>query len=223
MVDYPGKIAAVVFTPGCNMNCHYCHNRTLLSESADRRLTDPGDVELFLARRMGLLDGLVISGGEPTLQKGLAAFIDMVKAYGYAVKLDTNGTRPEVLRRLLGDGLVDFVAMDLKAPEQRYDEICGAHVDLDAIDESIDLLMEGRVEYEFRTTFSPLLSSNDVMGMARRIHGARSLVLQQYRDPAVHYGQTHLPTRVAHSSDFIRSVAQEIRHTTALPVFTRGL
>jgi len=224
MVDYPGKISAVVFTPGCNMNCHYCHNRALLSEDADRGLTAPGEVEAFLARRSGVLDGVVITGGEPTLQSGLREFIERVREFGYPVKLDTNGTRPGVLLELIDEGLVDYVAMDVKAPWQRYEEICGTSVDLDAIDESIDLLLEGRVEYEFRTTFSPMLSGLDVMQLAQRVHGAQRLVLQQYRDPARYYGiQGPQPSFTAYTPEFIHNVAEEVRQIAAIPCMTRGL
>ncbi|MCD4825854.1 MAG: anaerobic ribonucleoside-triphosphate reductase activating protein [Phycisphaerae bacterium] len=185
IVDYPGHMAAVLFTPGCNMDCYYCHNRHLLAPGEEDPTLDSGNVMNFLRQRVGFLDAVVISGGEPTLQKDLAAFIADVKDLGYAVKLDTNGTKPWVTRSLIEDGLVDFVAMDIKAPRSRYEEIVGRGVNLDAIEESIDLLMKDDIDYEFRTTFAPELQTSDILRIARRIHGARQYVLQQFRPPGL--------------------------------------
>ena len=192
-VDYPGKLAAAVFTPGCNLDCFYCHNRRLLGGAARERI-DPDDVLAFLAERQGLLDGLVVSGGEPTLQRGLADFLRRVRELsGYAVKLDTNGTNPARLRRLVDAGLVDFVAMDVKAPLDGYEAICGRAVDTRAIEASIDLLLGGRVEYEFRTTLAPPLTAGDVMRIAVRIRGARRYAVQQYRRPQAPRAAPALP------------------------------
>jgi len=222
MVDYPGKIASVVFTPGCNMNCYYCHNRIILGADADRTETDPEEILGYLLRRRGLLDGLVVTGGEPTLQRDLRYFIRDVKELGYPVKLDTNGTNPVQLRALVEDGLVDYVAMDLKAPRQRYEEICGATVDLDAIEESIRFLMEGKIPYEFRTTFSPELTKRDVVSMAGEIRGARRLVLQQYRVPDLTLIHDVRLDAKPHSAQYITDTAEEIT-SLDIPCFTRGL
>lgn len=181
LVDYGGKVAAVVFTPGCNFNCFYCHNRSLLSAPDDACLYDCEQIIRFLEKRKGLLDGFVISGGEPTLQKGLMAFIADVKSLGFPVKLDTNGSSPEVIETVVEKGLADYIAMDLKAPFERYDEICGVRVDIGAIRQSINLLMRGSVEYEFRTTVVPQLGHEDILVMAKVIEGARLYALQQYR------------------------------------------
>ena len=122
-IDFPHRLAAVVFTAGCNYDCSFCHNRALLGAA---ELMEDGEVLRFLEKRAGLLDGVVISGGEPTLQKDLAEFAGTLKGLGYDVKLDTNGSDPEAVGRLLDGGLVDYVAMDYKAPFSRYPEICGA-------------------------------------------------------------------------------------------------
>ena len=127
------------------------------------------------------MDGFVISGGEPTLQKGLMAFIADVKNLGFHVKLDTNGSSPEVIETVVEKGLADYIAMDLKAPFERYDEICGVRVDIGAIRQSIDFLLQGFVEYEFRTTVVPQLEHEDILTMAKSIEGARLYALQQYR------------------------------------------
>ncbi len=179
--DFPGHIAAVVFTPGCNMNCHYCHNPALLKADAGQGPHDADSILRWLHRRQGKLTGLVISGGEPTLQQGLEEFIVHVRDTGMAVKLDTNGTRPKVLASLIDKGLLDYVAMDLKAPQDRYKDVCGVEVNGEDVEESARLLLEDRVPYEFRTTFSPLLSPEDVLRMASSIQGANRWVLQQYR------------------------------------------
>ncbi|MBN1867998.1 anaerobic ribonucleoside-triphosphate reductase activating protein [Candidatus Sumerlaeota bacterium] len=189
LVDYPGKMAAVVFTPGCNMDCFYCHNRWIVSAGADFCAYDPEQVLEFLDTRNGLLDGVVITGGEPTLQPGLEEFIGRVRDLGYPVKLDTNGTNPARLGRLIERGLVDYVAMDLKAPLDSngshcdYESLCGSGIDLEAVEASVRLLLQGWVEYEFRTTVAPQLGRDDLMAIARSIRGARRYVLQQYRVP----------------------------------------
>ncbi len=181
MVDYPGKMAAVIFTPGCNLDCYYCHNRFLLDEDALQEEHDPQAVLAILARRRGFLDGVVISGGEPTLQSDLERFILDVRELGFPVKLDTNGLRPDVLKELLQSGLLDYVAMDLKASQAKYSQLCGCNVDVDLIDRSISLLLESGVQYEFRTTVAPELDGNDLRDMSEWIAGARHYVLQQYR------------------------------------------
>ncbi|NQU43228.1 anaerobic ribonucleoside-triphosphate reductase activating protein [bacterium] len=182
LVDFPEKIAAVVFTPGCNMTCSYCHNRQIISLRPEGE-TCHDEEEIFeaLARRRKFLDGVVITGGEPTLQKGLEEFIRRVRELGLAVKLDTNGTRPEVLRSLLEKDLVDYVAMDLKAPLARYPEICGDGFDPEKVRESVEVLLGSRVRYEFRTTVAPQLGEGDLMEMGEWIQGASCYVLQQYR------------------------------------------
>lgn len=182
-VDYPGRLAATIFTPRCNMNCFYCHNRALIRGNALMALIPPETTLAWLDRRKGLLDAVVVTGGEPTLQPDLAGFIERVRAKGFLVKLDTNGMRPRVLASLLDAGLLDYVAMDVKAPPEKYAAICGVPVDPTAIDTSIRALMNGRVDYEFRTTVVPQLDEADVIAIAEWVRGARKLVLQQYRPP----------------------------------------
>jgi len=175
-VDYPGLIAAVVFVPGCNMDCWYCHNRALWK--ADN-LLDTAEVTGFLEKRRGFLDGVVISGGEPTLQADLPQFIRDIRGMGYRVKLDTNGLKPDVVEALLPD--LDYVAMDIKAPPGQLNRVVSFDLDDAPIWRCADMLMGSGVDYEFRTTFMPTLGVSDIEEMARRIHGARRYVLQQYR------------------------------------------
>ena len=175
-VDYPGLIAAVVFVPGCNMDCWYCHNRRLWKEGA---LIEPETVDTFLESHKGFIDGVVISGGEPTLQKGLETFIGKVREKGYRVKLDTNGTKPNVVKSLMG--MTDYIAMDIKAPPGGIDRVVSYGMDETPIWQTADLLMQSEADYEFRTTFMPLLSEADIEKIARRIKGAKRYALQQYR------------------------------------------
>ncbi len=163
LIDYPGAICAVVFTQGCNFRCPYCHNPSLVLPERFREPLDPNFIFDFLSRRRHLLDGVVLSGGEPTLQSDLAAFIAEIKSLGYLVKLDTNGTHPKVLEKLLQENLVDFISMDIKAPWQKYHLLSGVTVDLSYIQESIVLIHNGQVPHQFRTTFAePLLNSGDL-------------------------------------------------------------
>ena len=187
-VDYPGQIAAVVFTQGCNYNCFFCHNRLLIPFEGD--LIGEDEVFSFLKKRIGLLDGVVITGGEPTMQPDLERFVKRVKELGYLIKLDTNGTRPDLLVHFLEEGLLDYVAMDYKAPFDRYDEICCARCDIDSVKQSIDILTNGGVSYELRTTFVPQLSENDIERMLREIPPIERFALQHYKIPET-YDEEH--------------------------------
>ena len=166
LLDYPGKVACTVFLGGCNFRCPYCHNWELLGD-AEEVMTVEGLLS-FLKKRQGILDGVCITGGEPTLHPELPALLQAVRELGYAVKLDTNGYRPEVLGALLNAGLLDYVAMDLKNGPEAYGETVGlAHADLAKIRESIGLLMASGIEFELRTTVvKPLHSVKSITSMA---------------------------------------------------------
>lgn len=151
LLDYPGKIACTVFLGGCNFRCPFCHNGELLDGSAEI-IMDEREFLSFLSKRKGLLDAVCISGGEPTLQPGLAALLEQIKAMGYLTKLDTNGSRPEVLKELVSRDLLDYVAMDIKNSPDLYGQTAGAPVQLQKIEESIRFLTEEHLDYEFRTT-----------------------------------------------------------------------
>lgn len=213
-VDYPGRISAVLFTPGCNMDCFYCHNRTLLDSSSNHEMYSCETVLKFLKERKKFLDGLVISGGEPTLQRGLESFIREVKELGYPVKLDTNGTSPHVLESLVEKGLLDYVAMDVKAPIKRYSEICGVPVDIKAIEASIHLLLQGKIAYEFRTTVAPQLREEDILDIAMMIKGARLYVLQRLREKGLEPGSFPAGL-VPHTSQSLQYMAERVREIVA--------
>ena len=169
LIDYPGKVAAVIWTVGCNLRCPFCYNPELvLPEHVKRqKLLDPGEILRELAERVGFIEGLAITGGEPTLQGDLADFLREVKNLGLEVKLDTNGTRPEVLEELLSEGLLDYVALDVKAPFERYHEFVGlpreaAREVVETVRRSLEILAEGKIPYELRTTAAPGLSEADI-------------------------------------------------------------
>ena len=175
-VDYPGKLACVVFTAGCNYDCRFCHNRALLSNPP---LLDEKEVHAFLTKRVNLLEGVVISGGEPTLQKDLIPFASRIKELGYAVKLDTNGSDPEILNQLLQRALVDYVAVDYKAPFQKYPDVCGQPAT--GVAECVDMLRKSSVAWELRTTVIPQLGIGDLMAMAQTLPALPLYALQRYR------------------------------------------
>ena len=166
LLDYPGKVACTVFLNGCNFRCPYCHNAELLGD-AEEVMTVAG-LLAFLRKRQGILEGVCITGGEPTLHPELPALLGEVRALGYAVKLDTNGYRPEILEAVLSQGLVDYVAMDLKNGPEDYAETVGlAQVELAKIRQSIRLLMDSPVDFELRTTVAnPLHSGETITSMA---------------------------------------------------------
>lgn len=182
LIEWPGRIAAVVFLPGCNLRCRYCHARDIVAGRQSLEAIPLEKALEFIGGKKGWIDGVVISGGEPTLDAGLPALAGRLKAMGLAVKLDTNGTRPMVLQRLISGGLVDAVSMDVKAPlDYRYFQITRAVVNLDDIRRSIGVIMRSGIEYEFRTTVSPfLMSPLDVAEIAQSIEGARRYTLQPF-------------------------------------------
>ncbi|MDD4903375.1 MAG: anaerobic ribonucleoside-triphosphate reductase activating protein [Candidatus Bipolaricaulis sp.] len=183
--DDPGRVSALVFVVGCNLRCPFCHNQELvLPELAPQGTALAADAVLAkLRERTGFLDGVVVSGGEPTLQPDLGSFLGAVREAGLRIKLDTNGSRPEVLATLLRRGLIDYVAMDVKAPRSRYAEYAGVAVDLEAIEASIRAIREDAADYEFRTTVAPGLGEDDIVAIADWIRGARRYVLQPFRVP----------------------------------------
>ncbi|MDR1572617.1 MAG: anaerobic ribonucleoside-triphosphate reductase activating protein [Clostridiales Family XIII bacterium] len=178
-VDFPGCLSAVVFFAGCNYRCYYCHNRHIIDSPP---LLDTGAVLEFLEKRAGLLDGVTLSGGEATLQGGLYSFARGLKAMGYRVKVDSNGSRPDTLRALLADGLADFVAVDYKAPLHMYDGICGSGAMGGAgVRESLYMLEGSGVEYEARVTVIPQITERKLAEMAESLPRLRRFVLQLYR------------------------------------------
>ena len=196
LIDYPDHIAAIVFTQGCNFRCSFCYNPMLVLPDAGR---DDGDIKekgfsplslenlfLFLRERFGRLDGVVISGGEPTLHRSLPNFIKKIKDIGYDIKLDTNGTNPEMLASLIDNKLIDYVAMDLKAPFKKYEEVTGVKVNCNNLKKSVKIILSSKLPSEFRTTVVPgLLAEGDILEMGKIIKGAKNWYLQSFKSDTV--------------------------------------
>ena len=181
LVDYPGLVSCVLFLPACNFDCFYCHNRSLIDGTHD--VIDLDYVEDFLRKRSGLLDAVVITGGEPTLHKDLLPFIRTIRELGYNVKLDTNGSSPEVVEELIREHACDYYAVDYKAPSHRYAEVAGKGADAGKVLETINLLLASGVDFEVRTTVIPQLSESDLTEMARELPVVPRYVLNPYRKP----------------------------------------
>lgn len=212
LLDFPEKIAAIVFTMGCNFRCGYCHNPELINGEAKIE-----EVFEFLKTRQGKLDGVVITGGEPCLQKDLPEFIKQVKELGFAVKLDTNGSFPEMLEKVLPD--LDYVAMDIKAPLEKYSQIVNVDVDTSKILKSIEILKNGGVDYEFRTTVvKSQLSFEDFEKIGQLIQGAPRYYLQRFEaskilDKSLENEKTYSTEEFERIIDILKSyVKAEVRY-----------
>jgi len=184
LIDYPEKLACTVFLAGCNFRCPWCYNPELVlpEKIKDNSQITKKDFFDFLKYRINLLDGVVICGGEPTLNKDLPIFCKKIKKMGYAIKLDTNGSNPEMISNLIDEKLIDYIAMDIKAPKEKYKEATGAKIDIKQIQKSIDILKKGKVSYEFRSTMIPkLLGKEDIIEIARWIGPAKKYCLQNFQ------------------------------------------
>lgn len=181
LIDFPGKLSCVIFTQGCNFRCRFCHNETLVLPERFQPTLSLEDILAFLKKRAGLLEGVVITGGEPTLHTDLIDIIKTIKDLGYAVKLDTNGTLPHRVAPLIEQKLVDYIAMDIKHELEHYDEITGVTVDTGAILESIQMIRSSGVDYEFRTTIVPAFHHDQtIKNIAQTLSGSKRYVLQEF-------------------------------------------
>lgn len=210
LLDFPGKVAATIFTAGCNLRCPFCHNAGLVTRMSEDDRIDESEIFAYLEKRRGILDGVCITGGEPTLQADLADFIRRVRSLGYAVKLDTNGTRPDVLAALLGEGLLDYVAMDVKNCPDRYAETVGLEgFDITPVQRSMELLLGGTVDFEFRTTVADELHTpQDIGALAAWIAGAKHYFIQPFVDSGNLIGRgLHAP-----NSQKLEEMVREARH-----------
>lgn len=182
LIDYPGKICAIVFTQGCNFRCPYCHNPELVEfDRPDYAAPEENEIISFLEKRKGKLDALTVTGGEPLLHSDLDTFLTRVKELGYLIKLDTNGSLPSGLENVIQNRLIDYIAMDVKAPIGKYSEVVRARIDTDKILRSINLIMDSGLEYEFRTTVvKDLLCKDDILKIGPLVHNACLYVLQKF-------------------------------------------
>jgi len=190
LIDYPGKVSAVVFLAGCNFRCPFCHNRELVLSPQGMKSIPENEILDFLGERKKWLDGVVVTGGEPTIYKDLPEFLKKLKGLGYPVKLDTNGSNPKMLKEVMEKGLVNYIAMDIKGPLEKYEKSAGMKANTENIKESIKLIINSGIGHEFRSTVLPELhTKEDVQEMARLVKGADKFYLQQFRpkntlDPA---------------------------------------
>lgn len=185
LLDYPGTVACTLFTAGCNFRCPFCHNAMLvLPEQVEDASLSEDEVLSFLKKRQGVLDGVAITGGEPLLHRELPELLGKIKALGYKIKLDTNGSNPELLRGIIENRLVDRVAMDIKNAPKAYGTTVGvAGLDIAPIERSKDMLLSGDIDYEFRTTVVKGIHTEDsLIGAAKWIEGAKEYYLQQFKD-----------------------------------------
>ncbi len=206
LIDYPGKLSCVLFLSGCNFSCPYCHN----PELASGRLTgnawqDEKTVYDFLERRKGFLDGVVISGGEPTLDKGLFSLCENIKQMGYPIKLDTNGSQPQVIKQLIDEGLVDYIAMDIKTAPLHYSPGLGKDYDPARILPSIHTIMETAKAYEFRTTcVKSIVDEHSIAKIAKTIRGATLYALQHFRNGRVLHPEYFFENQGCYDEDGLR-------------------
>ena len=215
LLDYPGKVAATVFTGGCNLRCLFCQNSSLVDGLIPEIKEE--DVIAFLEKRRSVLSGVCISGGEPTLQPDLARFIDKIRSLGYDVKLDTNGTMPDILRKLADEKLVNYIALDIKTGRKKYRELCNVDVDLESINESVELLLNGNfLDYEFRTTVvAEYFDKEDATDIGKWLAGGRRYFLQNFVDTNTSFvgrGVLHGQTKeeIESYADILRKTISEV-------------
>jgi pyruvate formate lyase activating enzyme len=181
LIEYPEKICAIIFTQGCNFRCPNCYNPELVEPTLYTDCIPEDDVLSFLKKRKGRLDAITITGGEPTIQDDLIEFIDYVRKLGYFIKLDTNGSHPEVIEKLIRKKLLDYIAMDIKGPLKKYRTVTRSDINEANIKQSIELIMKAGIKYEFRTTLvKQLLNEDDILEIGKLIKKARIYLLQQF-------------------------------------------
>jgi pyruvate formate lyase activating enzyme len=215
LIDYPGKLAATVFCSGCNFKCPWCYNSEIvLPENIKKQSAiSEEELEFFLKDRKEFLEGVCVCGGEPTTYPDLPDFLQKIKKIGYLVKLDTNGSNPEMLRSLIKGGLVDYVAMDIKAPKEKYHEVIGKQKNMEdllfRIEASINCLKEDKVDYEFRTTVVPiLLHKEDILKIARWISPSKKYFLQNFQ--AKKTVDSHFEGLKPYPEDYLIEIKQAI-------------
>ena len=182
LIDFPGRIACTIFTGGCTFRCGFCYNSGLVLKPSQLPTLPKEDFFSFLDSRVGKLDGVCITGGEPTLHADLPDMCRMIKEKGFEVKLDTNGTNPDMVERLISEKLVDYIAMDIKASREKYSRVVGVDVDLNKLSRTISLIIDSGLEHEFRTTVVPgILEDQDLSRMGEWVKGAKRYFIQQFR------------------------------------------
>ena len=212
LVDYPGHPAAILFTGDCNFRCPFCQNAPLVLSSSSEPLIADEEIFSFLTKRKGMLDGVVVTGGEPTLQRDLIPFLGRLKTLGYLVKLDTNGYRPDVLEKAMESGYVDYVAMDIKTSLDEYPVVAGIkNLDVSRIERSVELLKTGAVDYEFRTTVvEPLHHKENFEKIGELLKGCRRYYLQSFVDSGNIIGKNCYPPSQEQLKNYLKTVSNYI-------------
>ena len=212
LVDYPGHPAAILFTGDCNFRCPFCQNASLVLSSSSEPLIADEEIFSFLTKRKVMLDGVVVTGGEPTLQKDLIPYLGRLKGLGYLVKLDTNGYRPDVLEKAMESGYVDYVAMDIKTSLDEYPVVAGIkNLDVSRIERSVELLKSGAVDYEFRTTVvEPLHHKENFEKIGELLKGCRRYYLQSFVDSGNIIGKNCFPPSQEQLKNYLKTVSNYI-------------
>ena len=211
LLDYPGKVAAILYIDKCNFRCEYCHNWTTLIACDDNEDLIFNDILSFLKKRVGILDGVVISGGEPTLMPNLEEKIRAIKELGYSVKLDTNGTHPEVVEKLVAERLIDYVAMDIKSSLDEYYRFCKNEELISDVKKTIDYLKQNKVDYEFRTTLISEYHNDDIIKkIADLLKGSKRLFLQQFKESEGVINKNLHPVDEGLANHYVEILSQDI-------------
>ncbi len=209
LLDYPDRISAIVWTSGCNFRCPFCYNKSLALGTAE--LFPEEEILSFLSKRKALIEGVVISGGEPLLHDDIIDFVKKIKNLQLLVKIDTNGSFPERLNELLDQQLVDYVAMDVKAPKKKYQQLTDVKIDISTIEATINIIRKKAPGYEFKTTFIPtLLTKEDIIEIAHWLNGADSYFLQQFKMKAPLVSST-LETIMPYPREYLLETLKEIQ------------
>lgn len=209
LLDFPGKTACTVFFGGCNFRCPFCHNAGLVRGEGENISEE--EFFKFLRKREGILDGVAITGGEPLLQKDIVEFIRKIKEMDYQVKLDTNGSFPEKLKALVKEGLIDYVAMDIKSSPEGYSRAAGCKIDMEKIRESVDFLFSGAIDYEFRTTVAKgAVLPEDMEGIGELIGGAKRYFLQGFVDSGDILGEGCGPYEKEEMEEMLKTVKKYV-------------
>jgi pyruvate formate lyase activating enzyme len=209
LLDYPDKLSAIIWTIGCNFRCPFCYNKEIVFGKVDAIPQEA--IFEYLEKRKKLLEGLVITGGEPTLQPDLKEFTKHVKQIGYQIKIDTNGSNPTQIKDLIDNRLVDYISMDIKAPKERYEKLAGCKVDLKKIEKSIELIKQEAPDYEFRTTFTPkLLEKKDILEIAKWLKTSKKYYLQQFeqKHPLISSAMEEV---IPYPTEYLQETLEEIK------------
>ncbi|MCK5023051.1 MAG: anaerobic ribonucleoside-triphosphate reductase activating protein [Candidatus Aenigmarchaeota archaeon] len=210
-MDYPDKISCIIFTAGCNFRCPFCHNGYLVVNVNETPLVKEKYIFDFLESRKGLIDAVVITGGEPLMQKDIGNFMKKIKSMGFLVKLDTNGSFPDILKELIDGNLLDYIAMDIKATPEKYEEACGAKVDVEKIKRSVEMIKESGIDYEFRTTaIKEIHTQEDFEKIGKWLNGAKKYYLQKFSSKETI--EPEFSNKTAYTTDEMEKICKSIRN-----------